>query len=137
MKEPKVQHLNSHLYSMSKVLALKNNQKKKGKKERCNWLWASYQPQSTSIILIYSSSFMHFFLASFHPIGSTVRFQHVFLSLRSKTKKSVCLYKKWIIPLNGSREVHQFCLGCHEKPPKIQYNKILWLSWHIVTFSRS
>ena len=43
MKEPKVQHLNSHLYFMSKVLALKiaqkkKKKKKKGKKERCNWL---------------------------------------------------------------------------------------------------
>ena len=40
MKEPKVQHLNSHLYSMSKVLAIKitKKKKKKGKKERCNWL---------------------------------------------------------------------------------------------------
>ena len=44
-------------------------------------------------------------------------------------------YKKRIIPLNGSREVHQFCLGCHEKPQKIQFNKILWLSWHTVTLA--
>ena len=42
MKEPKVQHLNSHLYSIFKVLALKitkkKKKKKKGKEERCNWL---------------------------------------------------------------------------------------------------
>ena len=42
MKEPKVQHLNSHLYSIFKVLALKitkkRKKKKKGKEERCNWL---------------------------------------------------------------------------------------------------
>ena len=34
MKEPKVQHLNSHLYSIFKVLALKITKKKKKKKER-------------------------------------------------------------------------------------------------------
>ena len=33
MKEPKVQHLNSQLYSMSKVLALKITKKKKKKKK--------------------------------------------------------------------------------------------------------
>ena len=27
------------------------------------------------------------------------------------------------------------CLGCHEKPPKIQYTKILRLSWHTVTLA--
>ena len=34
MKEPKVQHLNSHLYSIFKVLALKITKKKKKKKKK-------------------------------------------------------------------------------------------------------
>ena len=95
MKEPKVQPHNSHLYSMSKVLALKITTTKKKKKNATGFELASYQPQSTSIILIYSSSFMHFFwLHSTRSVVLIVRFQHVFLSLRSKTKKSECLYKQ-------------------------------------------
>ena len=79
---------------------------------------------------------MHFFwLHSTRSVVLIVRFQHVFLPLWSKTKKSDAYIKKGIIPLNGSKEVHQLCLGCHEKPPKIQYTKLRRLSWHTVTLS--